>query len=176
MNVDIRPASIEDLPAVFSVLEEAWLQLIGMTRQWPTAFSGEEFWAPTIEALTGDGQMYLATVDVDSVGAFHLRDEPELYEIPNQVWPLELRDRPCRYLYLLAVRRGVARQGVSTAMLDWAFEDARRNGRVLRLDCWAGNDKLRRFYSGAGFEYLGDVEINDGAGRTFGCSRFQRAA
>jgi hypothetical protein len=46
----------------------------------------------------------------------------------------------------------------------------------LRLDCRGGNGKLRHFYSSAGFEYLGDVEIEDGNGGSFGCSRFQRAS
>ena len=177
MQIDIRPATLDDLPDVLSVLDEAsaWLQSIGITRQWPATFSDHPVWSPRITALTVDRQMYLVKSGFDAIGTFHLRDEPERYETPNQVWPNELRDRPSRYLYLLAVRRRVAGHGVAVSILDGAAESAHHDARVLRLDCWAGNDKLRRFYAGAGFEYLGDIEIQDEAGRTFGCSRFQRS-
>jgi hypothetical protein len=31
----------------------------------------------------------------------------------------------------------------------------------LYLDCWAGNKKLRNFYSNAGFDFIGDFPEED---------------
>jgi GNAT superfamily N-acetyltransferase len=80
----------------------------------------------------------------------------------------------------LAVSRSVAGQGVAMRLLDWAVDYARSRGkRELRLDCWAGNERLKRFYTDSGFDARGDVESPgldlSGGGRSYFVSRFSRS-
>ncbi len=71
------------------------------------------------------------------VGCFRL--EPRAPE--DGAWP---SDAPVTYLYSLAVRRDVAGSGVGRGMLQRAWEIASAQGSAeLRLDCYAGNTKLR---------------------------------
>jgi len=46
VDIDIRSATPEDLPALLALLDElsAWLQWIGMTKQWPASFSDNRDW------------------------------------------------------------------------------------------------------------------------------------
>ncbi len=52
-------------------------------------------------------------------------------------------------------------RGVGEAVCAWvkAYADSRR--KSVYLDCWAGNEKLKDFYSKAGFDYLGDYPEED---------------
>jgi GNAT superfamily N-acetyltransferase len=176
MNFSIRPTTEADLPEVLSILDEAaaWLQSIGVTEQWPAVISEDGAWTARLSRLAAEGRMYLAFEDEAAAGTFHLRDKPGPLDGPSAWRPDEVDAKPAVYLFTLAVRRRVARRQVGAAMLDWAFEAARGRGRVLRLDCWAGNEKLRRFYLDCGFEYRGDVEGAGSDGRCYEVSRFER--
>ena len=45
-------------------------------------------------------------------------------------------------------------------MLDWVAGEIRRHDRDrVRLDCGAGNTRLRGYYEAAGFVHRGDVEL-----------------
>ena len=176
MDVMIRPTTEVDLPVVLSILDEAaaWLQEIGMKEQWPLAVSQDATFLARVTRLVSEGRFYVATAGSEAVGVFNLRDEPSLESGPGGYWTLEDMRQPAVYLFQLAVRRTVAGQGVAAAMLEWAFQAARARDRVLRLDCWAGNDRLRRYYLDAGFDHLGDVEGGDNTGRYYAVSRFER--
>ncbi len=93
----------------------------------------------------------------------------------DKLWPDGAQDAVL--LFKLSVRRSVAGQGVARWLLDWAAEHTRQRGKSeLRLDCWAGNERLKGYYADAGFESCGDVEltiIDAGETRTYSCSRFR---
>ena len=173
----IRPAQPSELPEVLAVLDDAaaWLQRTGITQQWPPVISQDAGWVERVTGLVRAGEYFLAQSSGSTVGVFNLRDAPGLDGGPS-VWyrPEELQVPAC-YLFTLALRRGVAGQGVAASMLQWAFDAARRRGRLLRLDCWAGNQKLRRYYLDAGFDHMGDIEGTGVDGRYYSVSRFQRS-
>jgi hypothetical protein len=63
----------------------------------------------------------------------------------------------------LAVRRGYP--GLGAALLGWAAESVRDAGRrFVRLDCVAGNPRLRAYYEAAGFAHRGDVAVGGAPG------------
>lgn len=65
---------------------------------------------------------------------------------------------PAAYLFKLAVARSHAGTGLGHRLLRHAEAWGRTEGyAILRLDCWAGNDVLRRYYGDAGFEERGVV-------------------
>jgi ribosomal protein S18 acetylase RimI-like enzyme len=84
------------------------------------------------------------------------------------------------YLHSLAVRRATAGTGVASAMLDWAYEYAASQGaEELRLDCWAGNERLVHYYATAGFEPRGEANIPGeadqlGANRAYWVAKFAK--
>ena len=176
MNLTIRPTTGADLPEVLSVLDDAaaWLQSIGMTEQWPRVISDDATWVARVSRFAAEGRFYVAHRGGVTAGVFHLRDEPGLDGGPGAFWAVQELQQPAVYLFQLAVRRWVAGSGVAAAMLDWAFELARGQGRVLRLDCWAGNEKLRRYYLEHDFGHLGDVTAHGIDGRYYEVSRFER--
>jgi protein-tyrosine phosphatase len=86
--------------------------------------------------------------------------------MPNDdhIWPAD----PVKALYLhsLAVIRPSAAQGVAGQLLSSALEIATNAGvDELRLDCWAGNERLKRYYVGAGFDPRGEIEVDDAGSR-----------
>lgn len=176
-GLTVRPATAFELRDVLAVLDEAaaWLQDIGVTEQWPAVISQDEGWVARVSRFVSEGRFFVARAGDTAVGVFHLRDEAGLDGGPSAWWLWEEQAQPSLYLFTLAVRRSVAGRGVAAAMLDWAFDSAQQRGRVLRLDCWAGNHKLRRYYTAAGFEHLGDVEGTGLDGRFYSVSRFQRS-
>jgi len=65
------------------------------------------------------------------------------------------------YLYRVAVLPEYFGKSLGLKMVNYAMKLSRQMNKTLYLDCWAGNNKLREFYSGAGFELLGDVPEED---------------
>jgi hypothetical protein len=155
VTLAIAPAARQEAADVFAVLDEAaaYLQQIGVSEQWPPSFSADPAWAVLLRRLVGRGLIQVAHeagAAGAAVGVFYLGDRPN----PDGA----------------AAARGVAR-----AMLDWAAGCATTAGLPLRLDCWAGNNRLRRFYHEAGC-HKGDVQVTSlRDGRTYAVSRFERS-
>lgn len=168
MRITIRAAQADDLHEVLSVLDEAgaWLHSVGITQQWPRSFSGREGTPETFTDQLHGGIMYVARIEGDAVGTFRLTENDA------RVWP-EAKTGEALYLHSLAVRRSVAGSGVATEMLTWARARAGSLGmQELRLDCWAGNQRLRRYYADAGFESRGERTVEYQPGRSFQTARF----
>jgi GNAT superfamily N-acetyltransferase len=131
---------------VAQVLEEAsaWLRSCGID-QWPARFS-PDWLGPPIER----GETWLATIDGDVVGTVTLTTT-------DPAWPAGPPDST--YVHRLAVRRTFA--GAGHDLLEWALAEARRRGhRVLRLDCVSSNQRLRRYYTEAGFVAQGEATVH----------------
>lgn len=172
----IRPALPSDRHAVLALMDDAtlWLHSIGFGRQWPAAFSGVPFWVDAFGEWIGSGKVYVAEgVDgSDGIdGAFRLEESGSRNFL---LWPED--DLPALYLFSLAVRRRAAGRGLGLVMLDWAAATAKAQGKVLRLDCWAANGRLKRYYLDAGFAAMGEVPFNDRPNDgPYALARFQRA-
>lgn len=175
MTLAIAPAARQEATDVFAVLDEAaaYLQQIGVSEQWPPSFSADPAWAVLLPRLVGGGLIQVTREDGAAVGVFYLGDRPNP-DGDAAAWAGV--PGAASYLGLLAVRREAAGRGVARAMLDWAAGCATAAGLPLRLDCWAGNDRLRRFYHEAGFSHKGDVQVTSlRDGRTYAVSRFERS-
>lgn len=152
VGLAVRPATTDDLPAVHEILDEAgtWLSQQGIY-QWPTPYPRE-----SINRAFADRQLWVGNradrIVATMRTAFH---DPD-------VWgndPL-----PALYVHGLAVRREPESRGSGLELLHWAVHAAANEGLVaVRLDCWAENRRLRRYYEQAGFRYIGDVDQTDGS-------------
>ena len=143
MKVVIRHATIDDTPALVDTLIEAanWVRALDGTTMWVEGELDEHRIRSEVEA----GLFVVAEIDGHIAGAMRFQLEDRLF------WP-DLDGHDSAFAHRLAVRRGYAGQGISTALLRWAVERARSLGkRYLRLDCDAERSRLRALYERFGF-------------------------
>ena len=124
---------------------------------------GIEQWGPgelgvsVVEAQVRAGEWHVVRTDHGIVAALRLlRDDPF-------VWG----DQPpvAGYVHGLVADR-VHGRGLGAALLDWAGEQVRRQGRpLLRLDCQEHNERLRAYYRREGFTEVGRSEDATGTFR-----------
>ena len=109
------------------------------------------------------GEVYFAFMGNDIVGSLRLLLED------TTVWP-EANPNGL-YLHNLLVRRAWSNRGLGHQMLVCSEQQTVIAGKTyLRLDCFASNAILRKYYENAGFEDRGEVD----AQYPFGTLRLQR--
>jgi GNAT superfamily N-acetyltransferase len=149
LDLEFVPASLDDLPEIAAILEDAqrWLQSRGIS-QWTRPFD-REWIAPKIAA----GEFIIAQLNQVPVAVARLLWSDPLF------WG-ERDDGAALYIHSLAVRRAYAGQGIGQLFLEWAAEQAQCSGRrLLRLDCDAGNHSLCAYYERAGFTSVCSVQV-----------------
>jgi GNAT superfamily N-acetyltransferase len=146
--VRVRRARPGEIELVLAVLADAaaWLQARGV-EQWPDRFPTD--WVmPAIEA----GETWLAEHEGQIVGSLVVQWDDPLF------WAGYPSD--AGYLHRLAVRGHGG--GLGARLLLWAEAHATAEGKTyLRLDCVASNASLRAYYERAGYEYVGDVTVDE---------------
>ncbi|MBI5031117.1 MAG: GNAT family N-acetyltransferase [Chloroflexi bacterium] len=158
----IDKAQPNDLNVVMEILNEAaaWLHSRGITKQWPSPLPQDawEFFRREIEK----GDVYLARLIGDAVGTYRFAwAEPQLWI-----------DSDGGYVHSFAIRPHVHGNDIGAAMMAWAKQHVRERGKkFLRLDCWSGNEPLKKYYAGFGFTLVRDVPVKD-----YACTAFQMEA
>ncbi|MET7287834.1 GNAT family N-acetyltransferase [Streptomyces sp. NPDC005573] len=148
MSIIIRKGGTEDVPLILGMLDSSveWLVSQGRTRQWGTEpWSRNPRAVETVERYVATGTPYFAEVDGVPAATLTLDDRPGSY--------LEPADEPERYIHLLASDRRFKGRGAGAALLAHAAEETRRAGiSLLRVDCYAGDDRgLVAYYEANGF-------------------------
>lgn len=163
MPLGVRAAGDDDLPAVHEILDgaAAWLIEQGI-HQWPNPYPREP-----IARAHADRELWIGTRAGRTVATMRTaRRDPD-------IWGED--DAAALYVHALAARRESLARGSGLELLRWAARTAARDGlTAVRLDCWAGNDRLRRYYQRAGFRHVGDVDQAYGS-RSWRCSLFEFA-
>jgi GNAT superfamily N-acetyltransferase len=158
-SVAVVQATLAEVDDVFSILNEAaqWLWDRGIPQWQPGSIKREKY-----VQLAESGALWLARQNSEIVGTVTL-----LWSDP-EIWGPD--DGKAGYIHKLAVKRAVAGQGVSTLLLRTIESQIRAAHRSLaRLDCWAGNNMLRRFYSNQGYTLL-DAFVEE----TWEVARFEK--
>ena len=111
---------------------------------------GEPLWGPNetsyeeLERVAKEGELVIGRIEREAVACMYLHKEDALF------WP-HVRPGEAFYIHRLAVKRKYAGRGFAHAMLAWAAEEARAQGRpFLRLDC-EPRPKLMALYKSAEF-------------------------
>ncbi len=150
LDVQVRQAMRDDLTTVSAILTEAaeWLERRGIPLWRGTELSPERLRSEVLA-----GAYFLACAGGDPVGTIRYQDQdPEF-------WP-EMTGPDAAYVHRIAVKRDVAGRGVSTALLDWAVERARAEGRrYVRLDTESNRPRLRALYERYGFRYHSERQV-----------------
>lgn len=141
----MRPAGPQDAPDILALrlqLEE-WLASRGV-EQWG---HGGVSLADIAQQIT-DGEWHVASDGGSLVGVLRLLWSDE------RIWQQD--NEFAAYVHGLMVPRAMAGQGIGTALLSWASQQAEaRNAPTLRLDCVETNTRLTAYYSGLGFRKVG---------------------
>ncbi|MGV3618617.1 MAG: GNAT family N-acetyltransferase [Fimbriimonas sp.] len=121
--------------------------------------------APAIADVILAARRTMTYVPLDEDGArnFFTNIAPDRYrfqvaEVDGEVVGVAALEEGDDFLHHLYIRPDHHRQGIGTALLQWAFAE-RPEG--LQLWCFQENAKARRFYEGHGFV---NVEETDGSG------------
>jgi GNAT superfamily N-acetyltransferase len=151
MVIDFKPAQPDDLPLVIDILAEAaaWLQSKDID-QWP--FPIPDHWQKRMAAKIEQGQIYAVGINDNWFGIVGLAWK-------DAYWP---DDGQAGYVHRMALRTAVHGQGIGEMILFWAQQQVKQQGRqFVRLDCAAGDGRLRQYYKDMGFLYKGLIEDHD---------------
>lgn len=147
--IEIRTAIKSELQPILYVLNEATLNLHSKgIKQWSYPWLERD-----IEQDLDTGNIYVVINDDNIVGTF------TMYEI-DSISQLKLPQRSM-YLTKIAIHPDFQGMNLGNKITNSACTMVRDLKKTLYLDCWAGNDKLKSFYTKTGFEYLGDIPEND---------------
>ena len=148
MDIEIRKADISDFGNILNILESAALKLLAKDiPQWEYPWDEAE-----LKQQIENGEFYIAFADNRPAGCFGLR------KFENNSFA---DDKNGLYFYHLAVHPTYSGGGISKEICRWVQDYAPKQNITIYFDCWAGNDFLKKFYSGCGFEYIGDFPEED---------------
>lgn len=150
MGYEIRSADENDSGRIVELLNKVTLNLHEKNiNQWVYPWNLE-----VINTDIKDRNIYVIILDDLIVGAFSLRDADINSVIPI-IKPNNL------YLYRIAILPEYQGKNIGLKIIDYACRYARNLTKILYLDCWAGNTKLKDFYLKAGFNFCGDFPEED---------------
>lgn len=159
----IRNGGPADVPDILSLLDGAiaWLAAQERTGQWgDQPFSASQARVDQITSYTGDSFLIRLAVDEDgrTVGCCVLAEDRGRLVPPSK--------EPELYVRLLVTDRTRKGSGIGAALIADAVEETRRRGLdLLRVDCYAGNDrKLVGQYRSLGFTETEGFEVEQPAG------------
>ncbi len=146
----IRLAEKEDLKPIVELLNNVTLNLLRKNiNQWTLPWDSY-----VIGGDIENGNVYIMTSNEYIIGTFSLRNMSSNLSI-------NISESNNLYLYRIAILPEYQGKDAGCELIDYAVQISRNLGKSLYLDCWAGNEKLKTFYSKAGFNYCGDFPEED---------------
>jgi GNAT superfamily N-acetyltransferase len=152
--MEIRLARQEDVEGILSILNAASLDLLEKgINQWEYPWDEKVL----VKQL---GFLYVGTVAGKVICTFGIKDVKDLHVAESG-----------KYLYQIAIHPEYQGKGYGPVITSWACQYSRSLGEELYLDCWAGNQKLKHFYSENGLDYVGDFPEEDYYISVFKCKQ-----
>jgi len=152
-RIQAEQASPADSEAVTALLRQTalWLQSKGST-QWSGLLTGEDVHG-TSDAIARGDVFIGRDIDQDKVaGVVILLTTPSPWDL--ELWETADDHSTSVYLHRLAINRDYAGTGLGEAMMHWAANGIRFEGKDrIRLDCIATNETLFQFYSSLGYAH-----------------------
>jgi GNAT superfamily N-acetyltransferase len=148
-EMKIRLAKVEDLDQVLKVLNDVtlYLQKKGIN-QWSYPWSHE-----IIGNEIKNDHCYVLLLGERVIGTFFISNIDHLSELSIEP--------QSKYLSKIAILPEFQGNNLGSKIIDFACSFTQGLNKTLYLDCWAGNEKLKEFYSNNGLEYVGDFPEED---------------
>ncbi|WP_185903575.1 GNAT family N-acetyltransferase [Lysinibacillus sphaericus] len=142
--MEIRLAKIDDFAQVVYILNEVTLNLQQKgIQQWEFPWDDNKI----INQLKND-YLYVLLVEEEMIGTFCIYDIDNINEFSL--------DEKGKYLSQIAILPKFQGKNIGSAITEFACFFVKELDKTLYLDCWAGNEKLKQFYSRNGLKYIGD--------------------
>ena len=156
-ELTIRPARVEDLPAIRAIFKTAvrYMRAEGNMTQW----AGEGFPGDRAASDIEKGQLFVGADEQDAphfVFAFIIGDDPTYAVIEDGEWP---SDAPYGTIHRAAHDECV--HGVMRAIVPWCLDRI----PTVRCDTHADNRTMQKRLLECGFTYCGIIYISDGSPR-----------
>jgi ribosomal protein S18 acetylase RimI-like enzyme len=141
---EIRLAQIEDLDQIRHLLNETTLQLKQKgIEQWDYPWDHQK-----IAKQISNGYVYVLLLNEEIIGSFCMNDIEKINDLT--VEPKSI------YLSQIAISPEYQGKNLGRTITDYTCSFVKKINKTLYLDCWAGNEKLKEFYSNNGLQYIGD--------------------
>ena len=88
------------------------------------------------------------------LGIFSIRDM-------DYFWPVNDYNKDTIYFYKFTICREYLGRGLGASIYSAIEKRLQKKYKKIRLDCWAGNNKLKEFYKNLGFKEKGDFPESD---------------
>lgn len=149
-DITIEKAKEADLGKVTKILNAVTSDLISKhIYQWE--YPWEE---KVLKKDIQDGKIFLVLVEGHPVGTFSLQ---ELVNEENEFY----KNVTGKYLFRIAVLPRLHGLGYGHQILEEIKEKYKSSKESIYLDCWSGNEKLKKFYINVGLKYVGDYPEKD---------------
>lgn len=150
MTMQILPATLDDTQRIYDLFEKA----IRFQKQ-HNYIGWTVYDKSAINTDIATGRLYEVISGTDVIGIFTLYDADPL------IWQ-EKEKADAVYFHRLILNQDFKGHKLFRIVLDWlmGYADAHQR-RFIRMDTWAENEKLIRYYKGYGFTNVGHCITND---------------
>ncbi|MBI5371008.1 MAG: GNAT family N-acetyltransferase [Sphingobacteriales bacterium] len=143
MSITITPAQTSDLPEIYRLFEQA----IQFQRE-RNYIGWNNYDKGFIQEDIRNKQLYKILNGEFTLGIFSV-----CYADPL-IWR-DMEKNDALYLHRIVLNREFRGIKLFSLLLDWALEHARQKKlKHLRMDTWAGNEKLISYYKSYGFRFI----------------------
>jgi ribosomal protein S18 acetylase RimI-like enzyme len=146
MKFELHTAQITHIGRMMELYEEA--------RRWHAEMSVSQWPLFELERVLDDidnKRLFVIKAGQCVLGGVTVTDEDVL------IWGDDL---PALYIHRLVVARDFKGQNIGSMIVEHVERMAiKRRKLILRLDCWADNDRLKRYYEQLGFKQVRDVAM-----------------
>jgi ribosomal protein S18 acetylase RimI-like enzyme len=150
MNIDFDIAKTENAREITELLNAVTLWLHQKSiMQWQYPWDQK-----VIEQDISQNSVKILLIDGRIIGTFSIK------QIKSYPWASEIHD-DFLYVYRIALHPDYQGKGIGRQIIQHAVHFGQTRKMNLFLNCWAGNNTLRKFYSNSGFEHIGDFPEND---------------
>lgn len=160
--MQVRKAKKQEIEAV-AALYDAVCDTLEARENYPGWAKGDY---PTLrDAQAGEaaGELFIAEENGMVIGTMMLREEQE-QNARSAPWQLPLAEEEQLTIYTFAVGPDCRGKGVGRALLEYAEQWARQQGKkALRLDVHEINTPAIKLYESCGFRYIATVDLGYGA-------------
>lgn len=122
------------------------------SKQW------QGFDAKLISEEIAEGRQYKILVDGTVAAIFAVT-----YSDP-QIWPSK-DDEAAVYIHRIVTHPNFRGYGFVKVIIDWAKAYSKTKPLdFIRMDTWADNERLLKYYTGCGFNHVGNIKIEPNSG------------